>query len=195
MNILNIKNLAKKSSSLHRISSLWQTGDVIFRDTDLAVIWGISNKNTLYTMLKRYSRNKVLYRMRSGIYSIIDPNKLQPEGIGAKILHTHCYVSTESILRDEGIILQDIQHTTFVSSVSKKFTASGHSFISRQLKDIFLYNDTGLYEKNRVLYASVERAVADILYFNPFYYFDNEGAIDWDKVRQIQKDIGYPHKS
>lgn len=198
MNIKHIKNTSKvprTASHMHRITSLLQTGDVVFRDIDLAVIWGITNKNTLYTMLKRYSANGVLNRIKPGIYSIIDPSTVSPEIIGAKVLHTHCYVSTETILRDEGIILQNIQHTTFVSSASKKFTVSGHSFISRKLKDIFLYNDAGIYEKNCVLYAMVERAVADILYFNPFYYFDNDRAIDWKKVRRIQKAIGYPYKT
>lgn len=195
---MNVKYTIKtdtKTPRIHRIPSLLQTGDVVFRDTDLAVIWGITNKNTLYTTLKRYSRNKVLNRIRSGIYSITDPTKIYPEIIGAKILRTYCYISTETVLRDAGIILQSIQHTTFVSNSSKKFTAMGHSFISRQLKDNFLYNDVGIYTKDGILYATIERAIADILYFNPFYYFDNDRLVDWKKVRSIQKEIGYPYKS
>jgi predicted transcriptional regulator of viral defense system len=197
MNIKNTKKLPKvhgMASPLYRMASLIKIGEVVFRDTDLAVIWGIINKNTLYTIIKRYTANGVLNRIKPGIYSIVDPGTISPEIIGVKMLHTYCYVSTETILRDEGIILQNILHTTFVSSASRKFIVAGHSFISRQLKDIFLYNDAGLYEKNGVLYATVERAVADLLYFDPLYYFDNERAVDWKKVRKIQKAIGYSYK-
>lgn len=195
MNTKNDIKPHKTPSHLHRVASLIQTGDVVFRDTDLAVIWGITNKNTLYTMLKRYSQSGILNRIKPGIYSIVDPKTVSPEILGAKVIHSHCYVSTETVLRDEGIIMQNIQHTTFVSGKSKRFTVAGHSFISRQMKDIFLYNDAGIYEKDGVLRATVERAVADLLYFDPFYYFDNDRAIDWKKVRKMQKDIGYPQKS
>jgi len=44
---------------------------------------------------------------------------------------------------------------------------------------------------NEINTASLERAVADILYFNPTYYFDAHNIIDWTKVKNIQKEIGY----
>jgi hypothetical protein len=39
--------------------------------------------------------------------------------------------------------------------------------------------------------ANIERAVADLLYFNSNYYFDNKKRIDWKKVKKIQKEVGY----
>ena len=35
------------------MKQILDSGEAIFRDTDLAVIWGISNKNTLYTTIKK----------------------------------------------------------------------------------------------------------------------------------------------
>ena len=39
-----------------RIKQLANSGQIIFRDIDLAVLWRISNKNTLYTTIKRYTK-------------------------------------------------------------------------------------------------------------------------------------------
>ena len=55
------------------------------------------------------------------------------------------------------------------------------------MKTNFLYNSVGIYEKDGVNYACVERAVADLLYFNPKYYFDASLKIDWDRVKEIKK--------
>ena len=39
--------------------------------------------------------------------------------------------------------------------------------------------------------ATVERAVCDILYFNPKKYLDNFNLIDWSKVKEMSDQIGY----
>lgn len=188
-------NDTNKPSPNNRISALTKTGESVFRDNDLATIWGIVDKNTLYTTIKRYCAKNILIRIKSGVYSLVNPKNIIPETIGAKILHKYCYVSTETVLRDAGVILQNIQHLTFISNISKRFSAEiiGQSYISRKLKDEFLYNMSGIYEKDGIKYATIERAVADIQYFNPLYYFDNasDKIINWKEVRRIQKEIGY----
>jgi len=40
--------------------------------------------------------------------------------------------------------------------------------------------------------ATLERAAADMLYFNPKYHFDVRESIDFKKVETIQKEVGYP---
>jgi len=49
----------------------------------------------------------------------------------------------------------------------------------------------GIIAKNGVNYATLERAVADMLYFSGNYHFDVPNLIDWAKVKEIQKQIGY----
>jgi len=51
----------------------------------------------------------------------------------------------------------------------------------------------GIVHQNGVFTADTERAVADMLYFNPKYHFDVPESIDFDKVRLIQKEVGYPY--
>ena len=175
----------------NKIRQLAISGEVVFRDIDMATIWGITNRNTLYTTLKRYNKNKTLEKIKPGIYSILDIKDINPDMIGVKVLHRYCYISMETILRDQGIILQRVPHTTFASDISKRFVVGEYSYISRRLKDIYLYNKEGIYTKDGVNYATIERAVADLLYFNPLYYFDNARLIDWKKVEEIQKVAGY----
>lgn len=179
------------SRKINKIKAIAASNEVLFRDADMAIMWGITNKNSLYTTIKRYVNNGILKRIKQGIYSIKDPNTINPDALGAKVLHEYCYVSTETVLARAGLIKQKISNITFISSSSKRFSIGSHSFSSRQLKDDFLYNSIGIYAKDGVNYASAERAVADLLYFNPRYHIDSSVNIDWNKVKVIQKIIGY----
>jgi len=65
------------------------------------------------------------------------------------------------------------------------------SFLFRKLKDEYLYNPVGIEDKSGNYVATPERAVADMLYFNSRYHFDNPEAVDFEKVRLLQQEIGY----
>jgi len=116
---------------------------------------------------------------------------LDPFKLAIGYLHHFAYISCETILIREGIIFQKENYLTLVSGVSKKFTISNHSYLVRRLKDDYLYNDCGIDNVNGVMIANAERAIADLLYFNKNYYFDNKKKIDWKKVKKIQKEVGY----
>ena len=60
----------------------------------------------------------------------------------------------------------------------------------RQLKEEYLYHSVGVIHDKGFAYALPERAVADMLYFNPTMHFD--APIDWKKIRHLQNEIGYP---
>ncbi|MDD5721025.1 MAG: hypothetical protein PHT16_01085 [Candidatus Pacebacteria bacterium] len=183
--------VARKSGYLGRFAQLAGLGMVIFHAGDLANLWQIKNKNTLHTTLKRYTRAGLLTRVYRGLYSLKPVEKLEPALLGAKALHRYAYMSAETVLAQEGIIQQKINRITLVSSVSKKFSINGQNFHSRKLADRFLYNPAGIIEKDGVKRAMAERAVADMLYFNPKTHFDAEGLINWRKVKEIQETIGY----
>ena len=172
------------STKTNKIKQLANSGEVFFRDSDLAALWKITNKNTLYTTIKRYVQTGVLERVKHGIYSLKGFDAAHSDALGAKIIHGFCYVSAETILEREGLLKPKVHRTTFVGASSKKFSVRDRSFSVRKMKDEFLYNTIGIYRTGGVNYASVPRAVADILYFNPRYYFDggSRTAIDWKKV-------------
>jgi len=126
-----------------------------------------------------------------GLYSTVPLNQLNQLELGRAVIHRYTFLSTESVLVQAGVITQTIYPFTFVSDVSKKVTVGSMSFLFRKLKDVYLYNPIGITDQSGVFVASTERAVADLLYFNPKYHFDIPENIDFEKVKFIQKQIGY----
>lgn len=189
MNILakSPKNKGKDS----RFSQIARLGEDVFYAKDLANLWQIRSTNTLYTTLKRYVQKGWLFRIYKGLYSIKPLGQLNPLKLGAKALHRYAYISAETVLAQAGLIQQEIKEITLVSSISKRFSIGDYHYYSRQLKDEYLFNDAGVKNENGLRIAVPERAVADILYFNPKAHFDAREMIDWKKVREIQKEIGY----
>jgi len=175
-----------------RFAQLARSGETVFHARDLANLWGITSANTLYTTLKRYTQSGMLFRIYKGFYSLHPLREIDPYLLGAKALHQYAYVSTETILSHEGIINQPVHTITFVSAQSKHLIIGQRQYRSRKLRDVFLFNNAGVIEKDGVLFASLERAVADMLYFNPRFHFDAETRIDWKKVRRVQQQVGYP---
>ncbi|MBU4056602.1 hypothetical protein KJ695_01680, partial [Patescibacteria group bacterium] len=181
----------KKIRQEDRFAKIACLGDSVFHTQDLASLWQIKNPGTLYMLLNRYAKKGLLFRIYKGFYSIKPVEQIDPIKLGIKALHGFAYVSTETVLSKAGIIQQNIYGVTFVSSRSKKFLIGGNHYYSRKLKDIYLYQPAGIIYENGVKTATTERAVADLLYFNPNAYFDGAMLIDWKKVIEIQKEIGY----
>ncbi len=174
-----------------KLNLLLKSSENLFHTQDLALLWDIKNKNTLYTAIKRYVERGTLIRIQKGFYSKIPLEKADPIRLGMRFLHSFCYLSTETILSREGVISQSIPYITLISNQSKRFEIKGNLYLSRQMKDRFLFNETGLEERGNIKEASLERAAADMLYFNPRYHFDAPNLINWTRVKKIQKQVGY----
>ncbi|MFA4873662.1 MAG: hypothetical protein WC659_07100 [Patescibacteria group bacterium] len=182
----------KRNTTQQRFAQLAQLNELIFHAKDLANLWHISNPNNLHTTLKRYAQQGLLYRIYRGFYALKPIADLDPSMLGLKALHEYGYVSTETVLANAGIMQQASGQITLVSAQSKRFKIGDYSYRSRRLADRFLFQDIGLEKDGSLNIASAERAVADMLYFNPAIYFDGSRTIDWKKVAHIQKIIGYP---
>ena len=176
---------------MYRISELIKLDRKLYHSNDLAILWDINNKNTLYTTIKRYVQKGVLIPVYKGLYSTVPLVSLNPLELGKAIIHRYTYLTTESVLSQAGIISQRVYDYTFASDQSKRISVGQWSFRFRKLKDDYLLNPTGIIPQNGVFVATVERAVADMLYFSPKYHFDVPGSIDFEKVKSIQKEIGY----
>jgi hypothetical protein len=176
---------------MYRINELLKFDRRLYHSNDLAVLWAISNKNTLYTTIKRYVKKGVLVPIYKGLYSTIALSQLNPLELGVAITHKYTYLSTESVLSQAGIIFQNTYAYTFMSNESKKISIGKISFIFRKLTDKYLNNPSGISYQNGIYVASAERAAADMLYLNPHYHFDAPDNIDWEKLNKIQKEVGY----
>ena len=176
---------------MYKIDALLKQDQKLFHTRDLSLLWGVSNKNTLYTTIKRYVDKKILIPIHKGFYSSVPLKDIDLYRLGIGFLHTYGYVSCETILVQAGIIFQQAQAITLVSSKSVSFSVAGHHYISRKIKDMFLYNKQGIEMKNGVLMATISRAIADMVYLQPRYHFDNPKSIDWKEVKALQQTIGY----
>lgn len=183
--------MEKSGSKSRKVTLLLKSPQNLFHTRDLALLWGTENKNTLYTTIKRYVKKGILVRIQKGFYSKVSLEQLNPVKLGMSALHSFCYLSTESILTREGVISRSIPYITLISSKSKKFEIGDHLYISRQMKDEFLFNETGVSETNDIKEAILERAVADMFYFSPDYHLDAPGLVDWEEVEKIQKAVGF----
>jgi len=182
-----------KSTHLSRFSDIAKLGEILFHADDLANLWGIVNKNTLHVTLKRYVDQGLFFRVYKGFYSLKPLSQIDPLLLGQKALHGYAYVSTETILAEKGIIQQSLNYVTLVSSHTKRFSIGNHQYSSRTLADKFLYQTSGIISKeNGLRTASVERAVADLLYFNPRVHLDGASLVDWKTVQHLQEELGYP---
>jgi predicted transcriptional regulator of viral defense system len=178
---------------MYRISGLIQQEQKLFHTNDLAVLWGIANKHTLYVTISRYMDKGILFPVYKGLYATIPIASLDPLAVGKAIAHRYTYLSTESVLSRAGVISQPVYDHTFVTDQSRRVMVGPWSFRYRQLKDESLYHPVGIVDHNGVFIATTERAVADMLYFNPKYHLDIMGNVDLEKVQSIQEELGYPH--
>jgi hypothetical protein len=130
-----------------------------------------------------------MYRLYRGLYSIKPVSELDPLLLGAQVINDYCYLSAETILVKQGIIFQQLGYYTFIGKKTKRIKIGDYKYYCRQLKDEFLYNDIGVDKTGKYNIATLERAVADILYFNPKYHFDNPDAINFKEVKRIQSAV------
>jgi len=178
---------------MYRINDLIRLDRKLFHTNDLAVLWGIANQQTLYMTISRYMDKGVLLPIYKGLYATVPISALNPLELGRAIIHRYTYLTTETVLSQAGVMSQAVYDVTFVADQSKRITVGPWSFRFRRLKTGFLYHPAGIVSQNGILTATVERAAADMLYFSPRYHFDIPESIDFEKVRSIQKEIGYPN--
>lgn len=172
------------------VDTLLKQSERIFHTQDLGVLWNISNKNTLYTTISRYTKRGILYPIYKGLYSTLPLPQLDSWLLGIKSIHSYAYVSCETMLAYYGYTNTSPLSITLISDTSKQWDIGNHNYRSRQLKDEFLFNPAGIIEHNGIKTATIERAIADLLYFNSNAYFDK--PIDWKKIKHIQQIINYP---
>lgn len=181
--------IRNRSTAGARIADLAILGEQVFHADDLANLWKIRKRSTLYETLSRYTKTGLLHRVHKGLYSLKNVTDINPLLLGVKAIHGYAYISCETVLYDAGLINQPSYEITIISTASKRFVVGEHRFRSRKLADRFLYNDIGIEIQDGVRRASTSRAVADMLYFHPKKYFD--APIDVPAVQKIIHTVGY----
>jgi predicted transcriptional regulator of viral defense system len=117
----------KQNTALARFAQIASLKEQVFHINDLANPWEIKNKNTLHITVSRYVKQGLLFRIYRGFYSLIPPEKIDKNLLGIKAIHGYAYLSCETVLVNAGIIQQDIQYTTFISSQSNRFSIANNN--------------------------------------------------------------------
>lgn len=157
---------------MYRLDTLLKNDRKLFHTQDLALLWEISDRNTLYTTIKRYVAKGILIPVHKGLYSTVGISKLNPAELAVAMIHDYAYVSCETILARSGIITQEVNALTLVSPKSAKFKAGNVPILVRKMKDDLLYNSDGIVRVGNIFEATPKRAMADMRYFAPKYHFD-----------------------
>lgn len=158
---------------MDRLSKLIRSSQKIYHTHDLAILWEIENKNTLRVTISRHIKKGVLFKIFRGLYSTTPIGEIDKYLLGSKLIHKFCYLSCESILFDEGVINQVPSAITYVSSMSQKVKINNTVYAYRKARPEILYDPKGISVVNGYFKADRQRAISDMKYFNPKYYFDN----------------------
>lgn len=145
----------------------------IFRASELALLWGISNANTLKITISRSVNRGELFRLKRGLYSTIPATSLDPYEYGCAMAGSLSYVSTETILSQVGAINQLPTKITLLGKKTIEFSLGDKVYYCRYLHPHYLTNRLGIIDGNRYSEATPGRASLDLRHISPNYYLDN----------------------
>jgi len=166
-----------KSNDL--IFSLYKDASTVYLLSDIALLLGETNFESLNKRLNYFVRTGKLENPRKGIYGKYGFNK---EELACRIF-IPSYISLEYVLQKAGVIFQYNSQITSISYLSRSIEIGGTVFAFRKIKGEIMVDTTGIIRnKNGVNIATPERAFLDILYLDGDYYFDNLNVLNKDLI-------------
>lgn len=166
------------------IAKLYQSNKTILTNKDLALVWEENDKLKLNVKAGYYVRQGALIRLTRGVFAK-DKNFNSKEL--ATSIYTPSYISFETVLREAGVIFQHYDAIFVATKWTRTVTIDKYILTFRKLKDIVLFNSTGIVSKNNYSIATPERAFLDMIYLFPNYHFDNLKSINWEKCGEMVK--------
>ncbi|MDR0887368.1 MAG: hypothetical protein LBM97_01615 [Candidatus Nomurabacteria bacterium] len=170
-----------------KYSEILQSRHSVFTLDDLSVLWGQSKRSDTRQSARNYATQGKLFRIKRGIYSI----RREPDIFAiANKLVVPSYITGFTVLIREGLSFQASDTIHNASIHSRKMKLGEVSFYYNKMSDKLFYNKTGIREESGTFFASVERAICDMLYFNVRPQIDFYDKVDWEKLLEIAKIYG-----
>ena len=164
------------------IFEIYNDKRTVFTLSDIAMLIGEDNFNSLNQKLNYYVKTGKLLRPRKGIYAKFGYNSLEL----ACLLYTPCYISLEYVLQKTGIIFQYDSKITAVSYLSRSIEIADNTILQyRKIKNNILITTQGIQQTNNINIATKERAFLDILYLDRNYYFDNLHSLNKESIIEL----------
>ncbi len=166
------------------MAKLFRSSKTVLTNKDLALIWDENNRVRLNVKINYYVKKGTLIRLSRGVFAK-DAN-YNPKEL-ATSLYTPSYISFETVLREAGAIFQHYEHIFAVTRWTRTVTIDKYTIQFRKIKDVILFNTSGILNKDNYSIATPERAFLDMIYLFPNYYFDNLKPINWAKCDELVK--------
>ncbi len=180
-------------SILKVITTLNNLGIKVVTSSSLSKILDINNENTIYKIIERLEKNKLINRLIKGKYTVSNVNLSDFEK--ANLILSPSYISLESALNYYGVLPQFTYSITSVTTQkSKRFEIGGKEYEYTKISRNF-YSD--FVKKDNFLIATPEKALVDLIYLASKKLRKVEltdldmSIIDWDAFNKLRVQINY----
>lgn len=165
------------------ILKLYSRPETVFTLSEISqLLWDIPYPN-LKSSASYFVKAGKLKKVARGIYAKLEYNPLEL----ANKLYAPSYISLETVLAKGGVTFQYYETIFAVSYLTRTVTVNSTNIQYRQIKGDILTNPEGVEQKEGYFIASLERAFLDAVYIYKNYFFDNLGALDWEKINGLKK--------
>lgn len=180
-------------STLETISRLKELNLKVITSISLSRILNIENQNTIYKIIERLEKYKLIKRLIKGKYVLSDLKLSDFEK--ANIILSPSYISLESALTYYGVLPQFTYSVTSVTTQkSRKFEIDGKEYEYTKVQNS-LYNS--FIKKENFLIATPEKALIDLAYLaskglRKIEFSDLDlGLINWKMFDKMKAQIDY----
>jgi hypothetical protein len=164
------------------ILQLFRVKNTVFTFKEILLASGEKNPALLKRKIYYYTKKRILYRIRRGVYA---KDRHYDRFEAATKIFIPSYISFETILGMAGVTFQHYDEIFLASYQTRELLCDHQKYFFRKIKDDILFNDTGLENNGLYTIASPERAFLDVLYLQKDYHFDNLSTLDVKKIQGI----------
>lgn len=180
-------------STIETISRLKELNLKVITSVSLSRILDIENQNTIYKIIERLEKYKLIKRLIKGKYVLSDLKLSDFEK--ANIILTPSYISLESALTYYGVLPQFTYSVTSVTTQkSRKFEIDGKEYEYTKVQNS-LYNS--FIKKENFLIATPEKALIDLIYLaskglRKIEFSDLDlSLVNWELFDKMKTEIDY----
>lgn len=155
------------------VVKIYKSEQSVFDMKDLSIILAEENYNNLKAKINYYVKKWYINRIRRWIFV---KDEFDVKELACKI-YSPSYISFETILQEQSVIFQ-YDATIYLASylnrlIEIEYKGKIIKIQYRKIKDELLYNQDWIIKKVNYTEANTERAIKDMQYLKPNFYFDN----------------------
>lgn len=161
--------------------TLYQRPEMVFSTPQIGLLFPELTNSEIRQRMFRYVQSGKLLNPRKGFYA--KPNFPLEEL--ACMVYKPTYISLEYVLQRAGVVFQYNSAITLVSYRTRTIDIQNTPIIYRQMKGEIIACTKGITNKGNLNIATPERALLDMLYLFPNYYFDHVNKLDKTLIKDL----------